>query len=307
MQTYTIDGKKYQFDTIRFKHQFHERLTKENNGSVKKEDGEEQQYKTKKTTDALQREIAEAVHVTEETVKSWRRNKKWTTPGDVTTVYALADFFRVDSDYFLKAASDEKESDEKENVHMNTTYTVQETKNHELEVAKTLYASILDAIDATDITFVDFLSIPHHIPVQRGMSKNRYKLILAIRKTAMDLPESVRLPAMELVNDIYGPESEDWFAFYGTEDFKAYINSDDYQAYTKKPNSPRLLPQWVDDYQAYVKSLEWPAGLPEELRMSSLEQSRDFDCAMHYQNYNDYKTAEFYRRLDEIFADYIKR
>ncbi len=187
---------------------------------------------------------------------------------------------------------------------MNTNHTARQIDSRELEVAKGLYISILDAIDGTDITFVDFLD--DNIPV-RGMSENRYKLILEIRKTAMDLPESVRLPTVELVNDIYGPESEDCYAFYETEDFKAYINSDDYQAYLKNPGSPEVPPELLNDYQACMKFVKLPDSLQGKLRKATLKFKIESDRAMHYENYNDYKTAEFYRRLDEIFADYIKR
>ena len=297
MRTYTIDGKKYEFDCARFEHCFGERLRSDNRGIPGKSVGKE------KTKTALQLEIANAVNASDEAVKNWRRTGKGkTAPDDTDTVHKLEDFFNVEHGYFLKPVMTEKE-----NAHMNTTHTAREIDSRELEAAKSLYISILDAIDKTDITYVDFLNNPSHIPVQRGMSTNRYKLILETRKTAMDLPESVRLPAMELVNDIYGPESEEWYAFYATEDFKAYINSDDYQAYLKNPNSPHLPPELVDNYPAYMKSVELPTGLPEELRENYLKQNVDFDRAMHYQNYANDKAAEFYRRLDEIFADYIKR
>lgn len=279
MQTYTIDGKKCEFDVFRFRYCFEERYQKENRSlpsTRKNAEGEECKAETRKTKEALRREIAECVHVTEDAVKNWLRTKNGNAPGDEEKVYDLEDFFHVERGYFLKPVLNEKE-----NTHMNTAYTVQKTDNHELEAAKSLYISILETIDAHEVHYPDFIkglpwgnieSIPDAC---YGMSKERYKLILAIRKTAMDLPESVRLSAMELVNDIYGPELEDEESFYETEDFKAYVNTDEYRACREK----------------------WKADGMSNMEIQYFE----------YTDYNAYKTAEFYRRLDEIFADYIKR
>lgn len=307
MRNYPIDGKDYEFDFTRFQYCLDERYRQENKAFLDSRN-EKSAKKQRKTKGALLREIADVVNLTEDAVKNWLRKSNRNAPGDEEKVYDLEDFFHVGRGYFLKPVLNEKE-----NAHMNTAYTVQKTDNHEMDAAKNLYISILDAISATEITSVDFINANLRVPVHRGMSENRYKLILEIRKTAMDLPESVRLPSMELVNDIYGPERDEPYAFYETEDFKAYINSDDYQAYLKTPNAPLLPPELVDDYQAYLESIPQPRpwemfdGLTEEQKQAIQAHDVNTDREMHYLNYADYKTAEFYRRLDEIFADYIKR
>lgn len=278
MRKYTIDGRECEFDFFRFRHCFEERYQRENRefpGSRNAESGE----KRTKTKEALRREIAAHVHVTEDAVKNWLRKANANAPGDEETVHKLESFFHVESGYFLKPVLNENE---KENAPMDAIYV--ERKRRELEAAKSLYVSILETIDAHAVHYPDFIKgmpLLHTSNVESipnafyGMSEERYKLLLAIRKTAMDLPESVRLSAMELVNDIYGPESEDVESFYMTEDFKAYVNTEEYQASVEKWKAD-------GDSDAFIQYIE-------------------------YTDYNYYKTAEFYRRLDEIFADYIKR
>lgn len=277
MQKYVIDGEKYEFDFSRFRHCFEERYQRENRAFPGSRN-EESAGKQRKTKEALRREIADVVNLTEDAVKNWLRNSNVNAPGDKETVYKLESFFQVERGYFLKPVSNEKE-----NTHMDTIYAL-ESDRRELDAAKSLYISILETIDAHALHYPDFIKqmpLTHTSNMESvpdacyGMSYKRYKLILAIRKTAMDLPESVRLSAMELVNDIYGPESDNEESFYMTEDFEAYVNTDEYQASLEKMKAN-------GDSDAFIRYIE-------------------------YTDYNYYKTAEFYRRLDEIFADYIKR
>ena len=193
-----------------------------------------------------------------------------------------------------------------------------ELNTREIDAPKSLYASILDTIHGHEITFAQFMGGLnlrgefHNIPINRGMSTGRYKLILDIKKTAMDLPKNVRTAATELVNDIYGPENDDPYGFYETEDFKAYINSPDYQAYRKKyaeEMSPIELMAKQRNYRADLKEA-YPKMSPEEIEKRVQDASERLqypDYDMERLNYNDYKSAEFYRRLDEIFESYIKR
>ena len=296
------DGREYEFDRKRFRSYFSELYNKENRGEQRK------------TREILRREIAEHVHVSEDAVKNWMRAKSGNNPGDLQTVYKLETFFRVfpflnvPEGYFLKPVSVKEEDD-----NMNANYTALECNTCELDAAKSLYVSILNTIHAYEITFADFVDRESvRISAFRGMSKERYKLILEIKKAAMDLPENLRLSAIELVNDIYGPEDNSPYAFYETEDFQAYINSDEYQAYRKKyaeEMDPKFLKLKQGDYREFLKaeccvSLEELEG--EEMPNASELGNYPNDIVDRF-NYNEHKTAEFYRRLDEIFGDYIKR
>ena len=109
------------------------------------------------------------------------------------------------------------------------------------------------------------------LPPLDSMDKSRYNAIMAIKKTALDLPESLRTSAIALVNDAFGPESNLPDAFFSTDDYKAFVASDEYQSYI------------IENY---------PSGT---------SKSED------QLNYCEEKREELFARLDEIFSAYIRK
>ena len=104
-----------------------------------------------------------------------------------------------------------------------------------------------------------------------SMAATRYETVMAVRATAFDLPESLRLSAIALIDDIYGPESDEPGSFFCTNDFREFIVSDEYQQYIKE-NCPDGVDLDVDQL-----------------------------------NYCEAKREELFSRLDEIFSAYIRR
>ena len=143
----------------------------------------------------------------------------------------------------------------------------------EKNYARELYIRLLNTIDRAVPSFKDFLENgPQNIGgYNNSMSATRYETVMAVKATAFDLPESLRLSVIALIDDIYGPESDEPGSFFSTNDFKEFIASDEYQQYLKAN-----CPDGVD---------------------------RDVDQL----NYCEAKREEFFSRLDEIFSVYIRR
>ena len=143
----------------------------------------------------------------------------------------------------------------------------------EKNCARELYIRLLNTIDRAVPSFKDFLENgPQKIyGYNNSMSATRYETVMAVKATAFDLPESLRLSALALIDDIYGPESDEPGSFFCTNDFREFIVSDEYQQYIKE-NCPDGVDLDVDQL-----------------------------------NYCEAKREELFSRLDEIFSAYIRR
>lgn len=205
--------------------------------------------------------IADYVHVTQDAVKKWFQKTNATDPGDISIVHKLERFF---GEKYGKT------------VMLLKRVTIQEVKmismnETEKNCARELYILLLDTIDHAIPSFCDFATNNGNIGPLNSMEKSRYDAIMAIKRTAFDLPENLRISAIALVNDAFGPESNMPDSFFNTEDYSAFIES--------------------NEYRKYVAEV-YPNG------------SNKNDDEL---NYCEAKREELFLRLDEIFATYIRQ
>jgi len=205
--------------------------------------------------------IADYIPISQDAVKKWFQKTNATDPGDISIVRKLEQFFGEKygkTVMLLKRVTIQEEK----MISMNET---------EKGCARELYITLLNTIDKAIPSFRDYvIGLGDFAPLD-SMDKSRYDAIMAIKKTALDLPESLRTSAIALVNDAFGPESNMPDAFFSTEDYKAFVASDEYQSYVTE---------------------NYPSGT-----------SKSDDQL----NYCEAKREELFSRLDEIFSAYIRR
>ena len=209
----------------------------------------------------MYKQIADECCVEIVTVKKWFQNKNPTTPSEIGIVH------RVEA--FLGTIVGKP-------VDLLTPITTMEGKmkysisDSEKNCARELYSCLLNTIDRAvpDYRYV-LKNKPGALDFISSISESRYEAIMAVKKTAFDLPESLRSAAITLIEDAYGPESDEPGAFFNTEDYKAFIASEEYQQYVSE---------------------NCPAGSDRE---------------MDHLNYCEAKREELFFRLDDIFSIYI--
>ncbi len=256
-QMYLVDGKYYRFDRQRFLREFSRHWGKRN-GTDRRIAAISCSQTIYPTRNELIKEIAERCHVSVEAVNKWIRKEGFSDPNP-DVIHILEDILEVERNYFLK----------KDNVEDNAMSILAESKVY----ARELYGTILECIN-TIPTVVDFVCSVDAEPVWGGTLRERYNTILAVKKTAFDLPEDIRNRTIELINDIYGPEVSDYDTPYESDDYIEWINSDEYQTYLNKLSA---------DFSRDKKNMD----------------------DLNHLNYCEYKREEFFKRLDEIFEDYI--
>ena len=213
-RTYTENGQNY-----RFNREYARSLI----GRLKQDERMASQHSKRRFIDStkgptrqeLFEEIGKTCYVEMGTVKKWFQIKNPTSPNDIATVHKL--------EAFLSERCEEP-------VDLLIPFTITEGKmkssisDSEKNCARELYSCLLNTIDQAvpDYHFVlknksgalNFIS---------SISESRYEAIMAVKKTAFDLPESLRSAAITLIEDAYGPESDEPGAFFNTEDYKAFI------------------------------------------------------------------------------------
>lgn len=214
--------------------------------------------------EVFREKIAEYCFVSPNTVKKWLQKTNSSDPGSIELVHKLEE---VLGNYYGKPVVLLISNNKQEN---NMITTISESEKN---CARELYIRLLNAIDSVVPSYKDFLKNgPQAMDAyNNSMAESRYETVMAVKATAFDLPESLRLSAIALIDDIYGPESDEPGSFFCTNDFKEFIASDEYQQYVKEN-----CPDGVD---------------------------RDVDQL----NYCEAKREELFSRLDEIFSAYIRR
>lgn len=196
----------------------------------------------------------------EELIKKWFLRTKPSDPVDIETIHKL--------EKILGDALDRKvellkpiESNKQEVIMSDT----------EKSSARELYLFLLNIIDNVIPAYKDFAQGNGKYEFLSGLDNRRYDSVMEIRRTAFDLPANLRLAAISLVNDVFGPESTEPDSFFETDDYKEFISSEEYKEYLEE---------------------EYPEGR---------------DLSMDHLNYCEAKREEYFSRLDEIFSLYIRQ
>ena len=257
---YNENGHTYSFDR-EYARSIIEQIVKQENADSKRYADAYYHSQKRCTKGEIYHLIADYIPISQDAVKKWFQKTNATDPGDISIVRKLEQFFGEKygkTVILLRLVTIQEEN----MISMNET---------EKDCARELYIMLLDTIDKTIPSFRDYvIGLGNFAPLD-SMAKSRYDAIMAIKKTALDLPESLRTSAIALVNDAFGPESNMPDAFFSTEDYKAFVASDEYQSYVTE---------------------NYPSGTSES------------DDQL---NYCEAKREELFSRLDEIFSAYIRR
>lgn len=257
---YKENGHTYSFDR-EYARSIIELIVKQENIELKRYVSTYYHSQKRHTKGEIYHLIAEYVPISQDAVRKWFQKTNATDPSDITVVRKLEQFFSEkygESVVLLKRVTIQEEN----MISMNET---------EKDCARELYITLLNTIDKAIPSFRDYvIGLGNFAPLD-SMARSRYDAIMAIKKTALDLPESLRTSAIALVNDAFGPESNMPDAFFSTEDYKVFVTSVEYQSYVAE---------------------NFPSGT---------NKSED------QLNYCEEKREELFARLDEIFSAYIRK
>ena len=168
--------------------------------------------------------VAEKVGVTESTVKGWKAGKHGSDLNE-DGIKKLAELLHLD-DYKKLLEPVEKDGKKGEDIKMANRMITDNERN----AARSLYGEMCDMIKLCVWEPPLFLEHPEyevHIKCKfSNQEEARYYYHDAIRKTALDLPKSMRDELMMLVDRGFGNSDAEFN--------EMYFNSDEYHDYLKK-------------------------------------------------------------------------
>ena len=257
---YKDNGQAYSFDR-EYARSIIEQIVLQENADPKRYASTYYRSKKRCTKGEIYQLIADYIPISQDAVKKWVQKRNATDPGDIAVVRKLELFL---SEKYGKPVTLLKRVtlQEEKMISMNET---------EKDCARELYVLLLNTIDKAIPSIHDYVQGNGNFAPLDSMAKSRYDAIMAIKRTAFDLPESLRTAAISLVNDAFGPESNMPDSFFATDDYKAFVASDEYQQFAS---------------EAY------PDG-----RSKSQDEL----------NYCESKREELFSRLDDVFSEYIRR
>ncbi len=173
--------------------------------------------------DSLIKVVAEKVGVTESAVKGWKAGKHGANLEE-DDIKKLAELFYL-TNYKKLLEPVEKDVKKGENVKMANRIITDNERN----AARSLYGEMCDMIKMCiyERPVFDYPEkVEYREPRFRNPEEARYYYHDTIRKTALDLPKSVREDLAVLVDRAFGEVDTDYN--------QMYLNSDEYREYLKK-------------------------------------------------------------------------
>ena len=206
---YVKDGQRYTFDSHRLRHEYDLRGT----------------MRGAKTR--LIEQLAEASDRPNETVKSWLRVKKPSSPNDPALVSIIERVFGLETNTLLIPVMLQ--------VDDKTTKETAMITERQREIAHALYGELCEMIYfVTDsIGMMDFdpndptAGLPRaSAPKYHNQEEYRDELILSIRKSGIYLPSGLRNQAIDMVQRAFGPwDAESNDMFFNGEEYAEYLNA----------------------------------------------------------------------------------
>ncbi len=194
-----------------------------------------------KTRNSIINRLAEKTGFGRNTVRDWLNGKNG--PSTEEAVAELAKEFGRDKFDFLEEITENDTKKDRNTIEGSNVEMKNTINEYERMVAREIYCEMLEMLQ-----FIEWEDPLDDEPLPRiktevsGRFDNqedaRTHYLLAIKKTALDLPSKVRVELEDLVEDCFGP--------FDIENNEMYFNSPDYLDYIKKND-------WYDDCETRYK------------------------------------------------------